>query len=1675
MERSTTKALVSILLVTLMVMPILSAALPSQGYDRQTSSNAWQYKFHPTLLSKVLSGEISDDDVVTVFFRLQELPDYTKAVVAGHHDMAVNALKNWAKMTQAQFIPEVYKHGGEVLNTFWIDNLVLVRAKMSVVKQLAEDPLVVEVLENFKVHVLDPVEKEQLNVRPGQEVESWGIFKIDAPGAWALGYTGEGVRIAVLDTGVDITHPALQGKMLTLDPTSPYYPGGWMEFDENGNPVLSSPHDTHGHGTHTSGTALGGDTENILIGVAPGATLMHGLVLPGGGGTFAQVLAGIEWAVDPYYIDPDTGQLVPTNLPAHVISMSLGASGYYGDDLFPGIEAALLANIVVVAAIGNDGQGTSSNPGNIWGVFGVGATDQYDNVAYFSSGEVVNWPNPPSEWPFYGYYPSQYIKPDFSAPGVSITSSVPGGGYEAWSGTSMATPHVAGTVALIYQATGWYEEPVPDTPERIYEILKNTSLDLGDPGQDTEYGWGRINASAAVALAEQYAKKTGVQGVVLDSYDNQPVRWAQIYVEELGKTYHVRPDGTFKIPLDPGTYHLDVGGFGYYNKTVIVNVTVENGTIAGVVTDLITGNPIAGALVTVVEANKTVTTNESGFFQVEVPAGTYTLTVEASGYEPFETTVSVEENETVFLTIQLTPAGYGTIEGYVFDAETMEPISNALVVVDEDMNYSAVTGPDGFYMIENVPAGIHVVEAYASGYQSASVNVTLAPNETVVVNFTLSTIPPAVVVLGDAYGHIPLILSSVFDVPVISYDNLSELLADWLNGTVQPAVIVVDHWNVNTSTPKWEYLAAFLLLTNMTRVPIVLLDTPYSGVTAVKALYVYHDNVTELGFPAPSNYTYDWPSPEYVRVEMLDPNSSLFQGVIPDNDSWFYLADLDNSSYADYIVFFNWSQPIDFVGNLTDDYNGITAGAVGTWISPGGSLWTILSSWAESYWMQYLEPGSDGMYSLNTMIVLINAVNLSLNYYFNTSNPLPRTVNGILTVKNMLSAHKVTSDKYTNVTIYLDRLPFGYVEGHVYGSDGLILDNATVKVLGTPVETMTNSSGYFKVWLPIGNYTIEISKDGYKTAYINVTVIVNETLNLGDIVLKRLPRIAILYDFNGELKSLIEDSLGWYVKDYSNATDFAEALRSGFFDAGIWAGYYMAPMPSYEEFMDVWDAINETGISVIFLDQWDAAWYYPELFGYGIRALNEYLGDPSYRYTDDYFGDIYIKIEQMSPIFKGYNVGDMVKILNYNTQGYGTDYAVFGGFSGTTLATLWLGGTTMEGDAIAYKVLDNGAKIILMASWAPEEYQDIQWWTEDMIKIFLNAVVWAASKPVTVTPSTVEAYVGDTLTFNITNAPANYTFNVSFDGESLGTVTTDATGSATFTLTVPVVPGGSHSLYFEGVDMLYYGQATIVVKAKISLAEKNITVPGTVGFNITGLPAEAIVHIYIDGNYLGSGRSDDRGVLEGLVNIPIVTDGTHYIKVLNGTSFEVIASTEISTMSYLAKISENIAAFNGSVSQLVSMLNHMNASLVSIIENKTGEVYALVNTTSGQIKVQLQSINGLVQSSYQDLKALLNSMNGTLVDLITTKTGDVYALVNTTSGQILVKLTDISNKIDAKSQEILNAINNLQSTLGQNITGLQQDVGSAKGRANAGVAVGSIGLITALAAIALTLRAGRLE
>ncbi|MCS7111002.1 MAG: S8 family serine peptidase [Ignisphaera sp.] len=311
---------------------------------------------------------------------------------------------------------------------------------------------------------------------------SWAVSRVGADTVWRyLGVSGYGATIAILDTGVDPTHPLLAGKLK-----------GWIEFDRRGRPVCSNPRDTYGHGTWVASIAAGGDTSNYIFGVAPNAKIIAALVLPGGYGTVAQVLAGLEWSLEPYDCTGRKLGVKPT-----VVSMSFGVAANYSNVFLHAIAKLIENGIVPVAAIGNSGPHTTSNPGNIWGVIGVGATNFDNNVAWFSSYEDVEWPEPPQTWPFKGVYQRVYRKPDVVAPGVDVPGAFPGELLAIGSGTSASTPIVAGIAAMVSEILASKGVRGAKLVEEVYSIIVSTADNISVAGS----GNGLIDAFKAVAKA----------------------------------------------------------------------------------------------------------------------------------------------------------------------------------------------------------------------------------------------------------------------------------------------------------------------------------------------------------------------------------------------------------------------------------------------------------------------------------------------------------------------------------------------------------------------------------------------------------------------------------------------------------------------------------------------------------------------------------------------------------------------------------------------------------------------------------------------------------------------------------------------------------------------------------------------------------------------------------------------------------------------------------------------------------------------------------------------------------------------------------------------------------------------------------------------------------------------
>lgn len=265
---------------------------------------------------------------------------------------------------------------------------------------------------------------------------------INAIGGWDIEQGSDSIIVAVIDTGIDYTHEDLAGKVIK----------GYDFVNEDFDPM-----DDNGHGTHVAGIA--GATANNGVGIAgvcPGCSLLAiKVITASGSGANSWIANGIANAV---------------NLGARVINMSLGGIER-SNTIELAVEQAYQKGVMVVAASGNDGSSTPLYPAAFSEVIAVGATDRYGQRAVFSN-------------------TGSHL--ELAAPGQTIYSTLPGNSYEAWNGTSMACPHVAGLAGLVMS-----RNPALSN-QQVRQVLITSAQDLGAAGRDSLYGYGRINALAAL-------------------------------------------------------------------------------------------------------------------------------------------------------------------------------------------------------------------------------------------------------------------------------------------------------------------------------------------------------------------------------------------------------------------------------------------------------------------------------------------------------------------------------------------------------------------------------------------------------------------------------------------------------------------------------------------------------------------------------------------------------------------------------------------------------------------------------------------------------------------------------------------------------------------------------------------------------------------------------------------------------------------------------------------------------------------------------------------------------------------------------------------------------------------------------------------------------------------------
>jgi uncharacterized repeat protein (TIGR01451 family) len=582
------------------------------------------------------------------------------ATLAQQRSAVADALINTTQVTQGpvKSLLATRRAAGSVAayQPFYIFNGFAVEGNWNTVVELAQRADVERIAANYPLIQYERPARTSASPASGLgglNPANWNIDLVDADRVWnELGVTGAGAVVGDFYTGVQWDHPALKSQYRGwngvsadhnynwFEPDSTLYPGGNL-----GASVSTIPTWCDNHGVHTMGTMVGdGGMADTQIGMAPGAKWIAvpgicGNTMPGNGGDDIGGNKAFQWFLCPTDLTGDLATRDCSKAP-DVVNNSWGSSNPADDTFRPAIQALRAAGIVPVFAAGNHsaGSGSIGSPGSVPEAFTVGATDSDDQVASSS-----------------GRGPSFYEgvqKPNVTAPGVNIKSSVGGGGYANYDGTSMAAPAVSGLVALLVSAD--LKDGRRDfNVDEIQKFIESTTVKLGAATPNDDYGYGRIDAYTAV----RWALSAGdLRGTVRSTDTSAPVDGATITGVKAPDTFTTVSvaDGAYSTTVPGGLYNITVEAFGYSSGTftgvgVITGVgSIVDFNLTPAPTALLTGivlsgtTPVNGAVV-YVDAKPSVsfTTGASGLYMLTLPVGAHALTVQAQGYRLQHAAVAV--------------------------------------------------------------------------------------------------------------------------------------------------------------------------------------------------------------------------------------------------------------------------------------------------------------------------------------------------------------------------------------------------------------------------------------------------------------------------------------------------------------------------------------------------------------------------------------------------------------------------------------------------------------------------------------------------------------------------------------------------------------------------------------------------------------------------------------------------------------------------------------------------------------------------------------------------------------------------------------------------------------------------------------------------------------------------
>jgi len=623
------------------------------------------------------------------------------------------ALTSTAEKSQKEVRAQLDADGVDY-QAFWATNAIRITGgDEALVTTLASDSGVEGIYATFEVEIPE-LERDKPVMAPS--AVEWGVGDINADDVWTdFGVSGQGVVVGSIDTGAQYDHPALVDHYRGNNGDGTFtHDYNW--YDAAGTSP-SQPADTNGHGTHVTGTMVGDDGGENQIGVAPGATW---IAANGCCPSDAALINSGQWMLAPTKLDGSDAD--PTKAP-DIINNSWGTQSPSNEPFMEDIiEDWHTAGIFGVFANGNSGSlgcNSSGSPGSRIVAYSVGNYNSSHGLSS-TSGR--------------GYGQDGEIKPNISAPGSAVRSSVPGNGYASYSGTSMASPHVAGAVALLWSAAPSLKGDVDATRALLDGSAIDTSfLSCGGTIEDNNgFGEGRLDVHAA--MLEAPIGDTGtLSGTVTDSATGEPISGATIQVDgELDRTLTTNDAGAYEVLVVSGDYALTATKFGYATETTDASVPVDgevtvnfeldpspSATVSGTVTDGSGhGWPLYAKVGAAGTGVHTYTDPATGEYSLDLPTGaSYTLEFVAQypGYVTATSDVTVDgaltENAAIVVNAETCNApGYefnseGVIES--FDGTTVpegwnvsdEADTGQVWVFDDPGSRGNLTGGEGSFAI----------------------------------------------------------------------------------------------------------------------------------------------------------------------------------------------------------------------------------------------------------------------------------------------------------------------------------------------------------------------------------------------------------------------------------------------------------------------------------------------------------------------------------------------------------------------------------------------------------------------------------------------------------------------------------------------------------------------------------------------------------------------------------------------------------------------------------------------------------------------------------------------------------------------------------------------------------------------------------------------------------------